>query len=387
MAQFDDKVAIVGIGHTEFSKDSGRSEMSLAVEAILAAVQDAGLTPKDIDGIMKFSMDNCDVVNLAANLGIPELHFFLETPWGGGGGPSGTILGAAMAIATGMAECVVAFRSLNERSGRGTPRFGQAGVLDQAPGITSYMAPFGLFSPAQQVALAARKHMELYGTKIRHFGHIAVACRKHANQNPHAMMYGRPMTLEDYENSRLISDPVRLFDCCLETDGAAAVVLTTVERARNLRHPPVYVMAGAFGAGAWNTKMMIKDITLPETESTVIAKQIFHRAGITHKDVDVLFLYDHFVPLVLFAIEELGFCPRGEAGPFIEDGKLEWPNGSLPMNTSGGNLSEGYVHGIQNIAEAVRQLRGTSRCQVKDAEICFHASGNAVPTTAVIFRR
>lgn len=387
MAQFDDKVAIVGIGHTEFSKDSGRSEISLAVEAIKAAVEDAGLTPRDIDGLMKFTTDNCDITNIAANLGIPELHFFLETPWGGGGGPSGTILGAAMAIATGMADCVVAFRALNERSGRGTPRYGQAGVLDQAPGIMSYIAPYGLFSPAQQVALAARKHMELYGTQIRHFGHIAVACRKHANRYPHAMMYGRSMTIEDHYNSRLIADPVRLLDCCLETDGAAAIVLTSGERAKNLKQRPVFVMAGAFGAGAWNTKMMIKDITLPETESTVVAKQLFARAGITHKDVDVLFLYDHFVPLVFFALEELGFCKRGEGGPFVEDGKLEWPDGSLPLNTSGGNLSEGYIHGMQNIMEAVRQLRGISNCQVKDAQICMNASGNAVPTTAVILRR
>jgi acetyl-CoA acetyltransferase len=387
METLKDKAAIVGIGHTEYSKDSGRSEMSLAVEAIRNAIVDAGLKPTDIDGIAKYSMDNNDMIDIAANLGIPELHFFGEVPYGGGGGPVGSILLGAMAVTTGMANYVVAFRAMNERSGRGTPRFGQAAVRKGAPGVNAYHEPFGLFSPAQMVALAARRHMHLYGTKSEHFGAIAVACRTHALNNPNAVMRGRPITLEDHQNSRMIADPLHLLDCCLETDGGAAVVITTAERARDLKHKPTYIMAGAFGAGEWNIHRVVKNVEKPETESTVVAKALLARAGIAHKDIDVCYLYDHFTPLVLMAFEELGFCRRGEGGPFVSDGKLLWPNGSLPLNTSGGNLSEGYIHGMENTVEAVRQLRGQAINQVKDAEVAFVASGNGVPNTAMILHR
>lgn len=387
METLKDKAAIVGIGHTEYSKDSGRSEMSLAVEAIRNAIADAGLKPADIDGIGKYSMDNNDPVEIAANLGIPALRFFGEVPYGGGGGPVGSIMLGAMAVATGMANYVVAFRAMNERSGRGTPRYGQAAVRKGAPGAGGYLEPFGLFSPAQMVALAARRHMHLYGTKSEHFGAIAVACRTHALNNPNAVMRGRPITIEDHQNSRMIADPLHLLDCCLETDGGAAVVITTAERAQDLKHRPAYIMGGAFGAGEWNAQRVVKNVEKPETESTVVGKALFARAGITHTDIDVCFLYDHFTPLVLMAFEELGFCKRGEGGPFVSDGKLLYPNGSLPFNTSGGNLSEGYIHGMENTVEAVRQLRGQAINQVKDAEIAFVASGNGVPNTAMILHR
>ncbi len=387
METLKDQAAIVGVGHTEYSRDSGRSEMSLAVEAIRNAIADAGLKPGDIDGITKYSMDNNDPVNLAANLGIPALRFFAEAPWGGGGGPVGSVLLGAMAVATGMANCVVAFRAMNERSGRGTNRFGRAVVREGAPGARGYSEPYGLFSPAQAVALSARRHMHLYGTKSEHFGAIAVACRTHAQTNPNAVMRGRPITIEDHQSSRMIADPLRLHDCCLETDGGAAVVVTSAQRARDLKQKPVYIMAGAFGATDRNTQTMVKFLEQPRSESTVIAQELFARAGIAHKDIDVCFIYDHFTPLVLMAFEELGFCKRGEGGPFVSDGKLLWPNGSLPFNTSGGNLSEGYIHGMQNTVEAVRQLRGQAVNQVNDAEIALIASGNAVPTTAMILHR
>ena len=387
METLKDKAAIVGVGHTEYSRDSGRSEMSLAVEAIRNAIADAGLKPSDIDGIAKYSMDNNDPVEIAANLGIPALRFFAEVPYGGGGGPVGSVLLGAMAVATGMANYVIAFRAMNERSGRGTPRFGQAAVRKGAPGVSGYLEPFGLFSPAQMVALAARRHMHLYGTKSEHFGAIAVACRTHAQTNPNAVMRGRPVTIEDHQNSRMIADPLRLLDCCLETDGGAAVVITSAERARDLKHKPAYIMGGAFGAGEWNAQRVVKNVEKPETESTVVAKALFARAGITHKDLDVCYLYDHFTPLVLMAFEELGFCKRGEGGPFVSDGKLVWPNGALPFNTSGGNLSEGYIHGMENTVEAVRQLRGQAINQVQDAQIAFVASGNGVPNTAMILHR
>jgi len=387
MHTLKDQACIVGIGHTEYAKDSGRSEMRLACEAIRQAVEDAGLQTADIDGMVKYRMDNNDPVLLARALGIPRLRYFAEMPYGDGGGPVGTVLLAAMAVATGQANHVVVFRAMNGRSGRGTPRLGQASQSPGVSGVASYLAPYGLFSPAQMVALAARRHMHLYGTQSSHFGEIAVACRAHANYNPQALMYGRPMTLDDHQNSRMISDPVRLLDCCLETDGGAALVVTTPEQADNLKQRPVYIMAGGMGGGAWNTRQMLKDVESPETEATVIARHIFEDADITHDDIDVAFLYDHFTPLVLMAFEEYGFCKRGEGKDFVAGGRLIWPNGDLPLNTSGGNLSEGYMHGMQNTIEAVRQLRGQSHCQVPHAQFVFVAAGNAVPTSAMILRR
>jgi len=386
MESIRDKTCIAGIGHTEYSKDSGRSELKLACEAIGAAIEDAGLKPADIDGITKYTMDNNDAVEIARSLGIPELRFFSEVAYGGGGGPLGTVLLAAMAVATGQAKAVVAFRAMNERSGRGTARFGQASTASGAAGASGYLAPYGLFSPAQMVALAARRHMHLYGTESRHFGEIAVACRHHANFNPDAVMYGRPMTIDDHQDSRMISTPLRLLDCCLETDGGAAVIVTSAERARDLRQPAVSIAAGGLGGGAWNHRFMVRDIEARESEATVIAKRLFPDAGITQDDIDVLFVYDHFTPLVLMAIEEYGFCERGEGKDFVGNGRLRWPEGELPLNTSGGNLSEGYLHGMQNTIEAVRQLRGVARCQVNNAQHAFVSAGNAVPTSAMILR-
>jgi acetyl-CoA acetyltransferase len=387
MESLRDRTALVGIGHTEYSRDSGRSEMALACEGIRAAIDDAGLKPADIDGFTRYTMDNNDPIDLARNLGIPALRYFGEVNYGGAGGPVGTIMLAAMAVATGQASAVVAFRAMNERSGRGTPRLWQALVGEAASGTASYLAPYGLFAPAQMVALAARRHMHRYGTCSEDFAEIALTCRHHAGFNPEALMYGRPMTLDDHQSSRMIASPLRLLDCSLETDGGAAVVVTRADRARHLRHPPVYISAGGLGGGAWNHRFMVKDCEARETESTVIARHVFTDAGITHADIDVLFIYDHFTPLVLMALEDFGFCARGEAKDFIKGGRLRWPDGDLPMNTSGGNLSEGYIHGMQNNIEAVRQLRGTARCQVPDARYAFVSADNAVPTSAMILRR
>ncbi|MBI4295112.1 MAG: lipid-transfer protein [Chloroflexi bacterium] len=378
-----DKCAIVGVGETEFSSNSGRSELTLACEAIKAAVEDSGLRMKDIDGIVKYSFDSCPETALSQSLGIENLGFFGEIGYGGGAGCA-TVAHAVLAVAGGMAKYVVCYRALNERSGH---RYGRPTPPAAVPGDVAFTVPYGLISPAQQVALVARRHMHEYGTTTRQFGAIAVACRKHACMNPRAQMYGKPITLEDHQNSRIVADPLRVLDCCLENDGAAAVVVTSAERAKSLRHRPVYLMAVAQASGRPGVPMVnYNRPSLTESEACYAARDLYRMAGVSPQDIDVAEIYDHFTPLVLMAIEDYGFCKKGEGGPFVEGGRIEL-GGELPLNTHGGNLSDAYIHGMTHIIEGVRQLRGTSTAQVKDAELALVTSGNAIPTSALILRR
>jgi len=229
--------------------------------------------------------------------------------------------------------------------------------------------------------------MHLYGTKVEHYGAVAVAFRKHASTNPNALMR-KPITLEDHANSRMIADPIRLLDCGLENDGACGVLVTTVERAKALKQKPIYIMAAIQGCGPdpRNMSNWYKEGEI-ELQTPYVGKRIWESAGVTQKDIDVALMYDVFSPLVLFQLEDFGFCKAGEAGPFVEGGTIEWPNGKLVVNPHGGSLSESYVHGMNHIVEAVRQLRGTAVNQVKDAEIALVTSGPPVPTSAMILRR
>lgn len=383
MDSMKDKGAIVGIGETEYSSNSGRSELTLACEAIKKAVEDAGLAMKDIDGIVKYSVDSSSEIALAKCLGIENLRFFGEVGYAGGGGCA-TVAHAVLAIVGGMADRVICFRAFNGRSGQ---RYGRPAAAAGVGGDTDFTIPFGLMSPAQQVALIARRHMHEYGTTSRQFGAVAVACRKHACLNPRAQMYGRPMTIEDHQNSRMIADPLRLFDCCLESDGATAVVITSAERAKDLRHRPVYVMAAAQASGFLADPMAnYNRPLLTKTESSYAARDLFEMAGVTPEDIDVVEVYDHFTPLAIIGLEDYGFCKKGEGGAFVEGGRIEL-GGELPVNTHGGHLSEAYIHGMNHIVEGVRQLRGTSTAQVKDAQLVLVTSGSAAPTSALILRR
>ncbi len=369
-----DKTAIAGIGATEFSTDSHRSELSLAVEACRAAIEDAGVDPKDVDGITRFSGDSNSEYTVAQTLGIENLRYQASTSIGGSLGPGGTVLLAALAVATGACDYVLAFRALNERSGR---RFGQSSAGAKVPsGIDNlaHVAPFGLVSPGQWAAVRARRHMHDYGTESRHFGEIAVACRKHANRNPKAFFHDRPMTIEDHQNSRMVADPLRLFDYCLESDGACAVLITSAERARDLRQPPAYIHSGAWGTAPAMSGLFGYHRYPAHEERGVrsMSEDMFGRAGLTPKDIRVAQIYDHFTPLVLISLEELGFCGPGEGGPFVENGRLEWPDGDLIINTGGGHLSEGYIHGMNHVLEAVRQVRGTSTSQVEGVDLVLN---------------
>ena len=385
LSSVKDKTAIVGIGCTEFSARSGRSETQLALEAIKAAIDDAGLSARDIDGLVRYDVDSSTDHVIQNNLGIANLRWDANAPIGGSA--TVRVIQAAVAgIVAGFADYVVCFRAMNERSGK---RFGQSSVGGRVPGGMAFYAPFGLFSPAQQLAITARRHMHEYGTTSRQFGAVAAAFRKHANRNPRAMMHGRPMTIEDHQRSRLIADPLRLFDCCLETDGACAVVVTSAERARDLKQRPAYIMgiAQAQVSPHESVRPYYRPNPIDPVEHRNIARDLFGMAGVEPKDIDVAQIYDHFTPGVILALEGLGFCKPGEGGPFVEGGRIEWPDGELPLNTSGGHLSEGYIHGLSLVLEGVRQVRGASTCQVKNAELSLVSAAPSGAGGAIILRR
>ncbi len=377
-----ERAAIVGIGQSEFAKNIGRSERSIALEAIGKALDDAGLAPDEVDGLVRFDMESTTEVEIARNLGIENLRFFAEAGYGGGGGCA-TLAFAAMAIESGRASTVVCWRARNRGSG-GRP---WAGTRMEVGGDPQFYIPFGLVRPADQIAMLAARHMHEFGTTVEQFGAVAVACRKHASRNPHAMMR-EPITLEDHRSSRMIAEPLRKLDCCLETDGALAVVLTSAERARDLRQRPVAVLAAAQGSGPEHVVMANyhKERFL-ETPSVYAARELWAQAGVEPSDMDCAQFYDAFTPLVTISLEEYGFCKPGEGGPFSEEGRLEWPDGEIPCNTSGGGLSEAYVHGFNLILEGVRQMRGTSTSQVEGAELCLVTSGGGVPTSAAVLAR
>jgi acetyl-CoA acetyltransferase len=378
--------SIAGIGATEFSKDSGRSELRLAVEACRAALDDAGLAPADVDGMVTFSMDSNAEIAVARELGAGELTFFDLVGYGGGAA-CGTVQHAAMAVATGAASVVLCYRALNERSGR---RFGQVAAGAVAGATSSaidngWHYPMGLATPAATVAMAARRYMHAFGATSADFGAVAVANRRHAATNPAAWFYQRPITLADHQESRWICEPLRLLDCCQETDGAVAVLVTSLERARSLKVAPAVIRAAAQGSGAnqYTMTSYYRDDLTGLPEMSVVARQLWAQAGLRPGDIRTAVLYDHFTPYVLMQLEELGFCVRGEARHFIAAGAIEM-GGELPLNPHGGQLGEGYLHGMNGIAEAVRQVRGTAVNQVPGDGPVLVTAGTGVPTSGLI---
>ncbi|MBF6236198.1 lipid-transfer protein [Nocardia otitidiscaviarum] len=381
------RAAIVGIGATDFSKDSGRSELRLAAEAVTAALADAGLTPADVDGLTTFTMDTNTQAAVARATGIPSLKFFSNIPFGGGAAAA-TVQQAAMAVTTGVADVVVAYRAFNERSGN---RFGQfathlATGNPSSSGVdNAFSYTHGLGTPAAQVAMVARRYMHVYGATSADFGRVAVADRKHAAVNPAAHFYGKPITLEDHQSSRWIAEPLHLLDCCQETDGGVALVVTSTERARDLPNKPAVILGAAQGSGADQYVMTsyYRDALTGLPEMGLVGDQLWSQSGLTPADMQAAILYDHFTPFVLMQLEELGFCPRGEAKDFIADGAIEL-GGRLPLNTHGGQLGEAYIHGMNGIAEGVRQIRGTSVNQVDGLENIIVTAGTGVPTSGLI---
>jgi acetyl-CoA acetyltransferase len=381
---FARRAAVVGIGATEFSKRSGRSELQLAAEAVSAAIDDAGLAPEDVDGLVTYTMETNPEIQVAQAVGIGELTYFTRIHYGGGAACA-TLQQAALAVTAGVADTVVCYRAFNERSGR---RFGtgRADWSATAEGVAmGWYTAFGFMTPAAWVAMFARRYMHTYGATSEDFGRVSVAARKHAATNPAAYFHGKPITLADHQSSRMVVDPLRLLDCCQETDGGQAFVVTSLERARDLPHPPAVVAAAAQGAGRDQeamTSFYREDITGLE-EMGLVGRQLWAQAGIGPEDVQTAVLYDHFTPFVLTQLEELGFCKPGEAKDFITGGRIEL-GGALPVNTHGGQLGEAYLHGMNGIAEAVRQVRGTAVNQVPDVEHVLVTAGTGVPTSGAV---
>ena len=380
---FKDQTAIVGIGQTAFAKSLPETELELACEAVKRALDDAGLKPADVDALACYTSEQTPEFELARNLGLGELHFFSQSPYGGGAA-CGAIGQVALAIAAGVARVGVVWRS-RKRSAPGTRIW--AGVQERVTDHWKWSRPSGLLRPADEVAILMRRYMHEFGVSREQLAHVALAQREYARRNPVAFMRERPMTHEQYMDARMISDPLCLFDNCLETDGAIAVVIVRAEHARDLPHPPAFIHA--FSQGMSRQHQVMADFHGADpllSSSCVTAANLWRQADCGPQDVDVAQFYDAFSPLVLFSLEAYGFCPRGTAADFVAGGGTR-PGGRLPVNTSGGSLSEVYLHGMNLVIEAIRQIRGTSSSQVAGAEYSLVTSCDATPNGAILLRR
>jgi acetyl-CoA acetyltransferase len=372
MALRKESAAITGIGQTEFSKNSGRSELQLAAEAVRAAINDAGLRPADVDGLVTMTVDPNDELALMRSVGMEEVRWTSRTPFGGGGS-SALVEHAAAAVTAGAADVVVIYRAFNERSGN---RFGQPGQGQGMPNLNWYL-PYGLDTPAKMYSLWFQRYMDTFGLTNEDFGRYTVIARRHAASNPNAWFYQRPITLADHQNSRWIVEPIlRLLDCCQESDGGVALVVTSTERARDLRQPLVTIV-GATQGNVINGDTIFNyyhpdNARFPQAEYA--ARQIWESTGLKPADIDAAMIYENFSPVVFYQLEAYGFCGPGEAKDFIADGHIGL-GGTLPVNTHGGLLGEAYIHGVNNILEGVRQIRGTSANQVPDAKHVLCSAG------------
>ncbi len=358
---------ITGIGETAYTRHSTRSAFQLQIEASLKAITDAGLQPKDIDGVIPIGIVSGTADDFIENFGIPDLRFSAVIPHGGAS-PVMALQAAAAAIAAGICHHVLITFGRNISAMAGSNKAGaRIHTMPQFHYVTEFEHPMGASAPAQLYAPMARRHMERYGTTVEQFGEVAVACREHAILNGNALMT-KPITLDDHRASRMIADPFRLLDCSLESDGGAAVVVSSAERALDTRHRRVLIA----GVAAGHPDSPGSITQRPDITSLGIAKaapRAFAMAGVTHDDIDVAEIYDCFTYAVIRQIEDMGFCKRGEGGPFVSGGRLKL-GGALPTNTHGGLLSQAHVWGLNHVVELTRQLRGDGgAAQVRHAEI------------------
>jgi acetyl-CoA acetyltransferase len=382
-----DRCAIVGIGNTAYTRGTDRSTLELHLEASLKALADAGLSTDDVDGVMPSATAGRCAEEYVMNLGLRDLRFSATVHMGGASLIS-SIQDACMAITTGVASCVLipagrrGFSGERISTGQSVP----APVMDTT---REFELPYGNRVAVQWFAQAAQRHMHQYGTTSEQLGHVAVSCRANANLNPQALMRGRPITLDDHQASRMISSPLRLLDCSLESDGAGALVITSAERARDLAQTPVLI-GGVGEVHAYPSTSLTQKPDMAQVPSLAAAARIaFGMAGITPADLDLLQIHEGFTWYVIAALEAIGVVGTGEGGPFVEAGHI-CIDGTLPVNTNGGALSEGHVSGMNHIIEGVRQLRRTVEPE-RQLPSCDHVGvvieGNFFDGSVLVLRK
>ena len=371
------RVAIVGIGETEYYRHGGSPdpEFKLALKAILAACKDAGLDPRDIDGFSSYSDDRSDASRLAAALGTRRLRAATMQWGGGGGGCCAAVANAAASIAAGIADCVVVFRSLAQGQ---YGRFGQTTGIDTISGEKAYLMPYGVLAPPQRFAMRVRRYMHEHNVRQDALRAIALASYHHAQANPRAVMYGKPLNEAKYDAARWIVEPFHLYDCCMENDGAAALVAVSAERASQFRNKPVYVLGAAVGSGYRAGAIPHNSPLYAGASFDAVAPDLYRMAGLGPSDVGVVQSYENFTGGVVMALAEHGFFKPEEANEFLTLENLIAPSGRLPLNTSGGNLAECYMHGFELVLEAVRQVRGASVNQVQRNDVALVIGGPMV---------
>ncbi|MBK1657429.1 thiolase C-terminal domain-containing protein [Paracraurococcus ruber] len=379
------KVAIAGIGETTYYRhgQSPDAEFKLALIAILEACRDAGIDPREVDGFASYGGDRSEAVRLAAALGIHELRFSNMHWGGGGGGVAASVANAAAAVQSGMANCVIAFRSLAQGQ---FARYGRANQLASVGGDDAFLAPYGLMSPAQRFAMKITRFMTDHGIRHEALRAIAMASYHHAQTNPRAVMNGRPLTEEKYDASRWIIEPFhRLFDCCQENDGAGAVLVVPADRAKDLPHRPTYLLGAAQGGHHRSAAPVHNAPDYASAHFKTVARNLWDMAKLGPQDCDVVQAYENFTGGVLLSLVEHGFVDPGRANEQLVLDNLLAPTGRMPMNTSGGNLAECYMHGLEMVNEAVRQLRGTACNQVPGADVVAVLGGPMVtPVSSLV---
>jgi acetyl-CoA acetyltransferase len=373
------EAAIVGIGRTAFSKESGRTTLAMAAEATRSALADAGLTGGEVDGVVDFQLnDSAAASEVGGAIGARDLSLALDI-FGGGNVACLAMAEGIRAVRSGQCDVVVVFRSLN---GRSATRFGRGEDSPNLAGEFQYGAANGYIIPPMWIGMWAQRHKHVYGTTAADFGHIAITQRRHASANPHASQR-KIITMDDYLASRWIVEPFRLFDCCLETDGAVAIVLTALDRARHLRHKPIIPLAEAEAHTHGNSWSQFPDLT--SMYSRYAARRLWDKTDLKPADVDVACMYDCFTYTVLATFEDFGFCDKGEVGNFFAAGRATY-GGDVVVNPHGGLLSEGYIHGLNHHYEAALQLRGEANGrQVQNAEISLVTAGAGPSGGAILY--
>ena len=368
---------MIGIGETEYYRhgQSPDAEFKLALKAILNACHDAGLDPREIDGFASYGDDRSDASRLAAALGIRQLRSATMQWGGGGGGCCAAVANGAAAIAAGLADCVVVFRSLSQGE---YGRFGQTTGINTVSGEKAYLMPYGVLAPPQRFAMRVRRFMHEHGVGQEALRAIALASYHHAQSNPRAIMFGKPLNAEKYDASRWIVEPLHLYDCCMENDGAAAIILVPAERARDFTHKPVYLLGAAAGSGYRSGANPHNAPDYASANFETVASDLYRMARIGPSEVGVVQCYENFTGGVVMALAEHGFFKPADAARFLTLENLLAPSGRLPLNTSGGNLAECYMHGFELVLEAVRQVRGGSTCQAERHDVALVVGGPMV---------